>query len=73
MGVLGAECPTGALLNRLTHHVYILEINGENDRQATSTRRARKNTSIALVARLAVTEEVLDGMKGKTEPEIGVL
>lgn len=30
--VLGAERLTGAPLDRLTHHVHILEMNGERDR-----------------------------------------
>lgn len=30
--VLGSERPTGALLNRLTHHVHTLEINAESYR-----------------------------------------
>ena len=30
--VFGSERLTGALLNRLTHHVHILEMNGENYR-----------------------------------------
>ena len=28
--VFGPECLTGALLDRLTHHVHILEMNGES-------------------------------------------
>ena len=30
--VLGSERLTGALLDRLTHHVHILEMNGDNVR-----------------------------------------
>ena len=30
--VFGSERPTGALLDRLTHYVHILEINGESFR-----------------------------------------
>lgn len=44
--VLGSERLTGALLDRLTHHVHILEMNGESYRLATSKQRQRKrNTS----------------------------
>ncbi len=40
--VLGTERLTGALLDRLTHHVHILEMNGESYRLAESRQR-RKN------------------------------
>ena len=31
-GVLGSERPTGALLDRLTDHIHILEMNGDSYR-----------------------------------------
>ena len=37
--VFGSERLTGALLDRLTHHVHILEMNGESYRLKTSRRR----------------------------------
>jgi DNA replication protein DnaC len=37
--VLSAERLTGALLDRLTHHVHILEMNGESYRLNASRRR----------------------------------
>ncbi len=40
----GPERLTGALLDRLTHHVNILEMNGDSDRLAQS--RGRKGTAI---------------------------
>lgn len=40
--VLGSERLTGALLDRLTHHVHILEMNGESYRLAASKQRQRK-------------------------------
>jgi DNA replication protein DnaC len=40
--VFGSERLTGALLDRLTHHVHILEMNGDSYRLATSQKRARK-------------------------------
>jgi len=40
--VFGSERLTGALLDRLTHHVHILEMNGESYRLYQSKRRARK-------------------------------
>ena len=36
---LGSERLTGALLDRLTHHVHILEMNGESYRLKDSKRR----------------------------------
>ncbi len=45
--VLGSERLTGALLDRLTHHVHILEMNGESYRLAQSKRRRRASGSAA--------------------------
>jgi DNA replication protein DnaC len=45
--VFGSERLTGALLDRLTHHVHILEMNGESYRLATSKKRARKASELA--------------------------
>src|SRR4030095_12330589 len=42
--VLGSERLTGALLDRLTHHVHILEMNGESYRLAQSKRRRRASS-----------------------------
>src|SRR5258705_11605337 len=41
-GVLGAEKLNGGLLDRLTHHVHILEMNGDSFRLAHSRRRSRR-------------------------------
>lgn len=41
--VLGSERLTGALLDRLTHHVHILEMNGESYRLATSKKRQKQS------------------------------
>ena len=41
-GVFGSERLTGALLDRLTHHVYILEMNGDSYRLKQSKRRQRQ-------------------------------
>jgi len=41
--VLGSERLTGALLDRLTHHVHILEMNGDSYRLATSKQRQKKS------------------------------
>jgi len=40
--VFGSERLTGALLDCLTHHVHILEMNGDSYRLAESKRRSRK-------------------------------
>ena len=37
--VLGSEPLTGGLLDRLTHHVHILEMNGESYRLKQSKRK----------------------------------
>jgi len=41
--VLGAERLTGALLDRLTHHVHILEMNGDSYRLKASRRRQSRS------------------------------
>ena len=41
--VFGSERLTGALLDRLTHHVHILEMNGESFRLATSKKTIKQN------------------------------
>ena len=40
--VFGSERLTGALLDRLTHHVHILEMNGESFRLATSKKTIKQ-------------------------------
>ena len=40
--VFGSERLTGALLDRLTHHVHILEMNGESYRLKASRRRQQR-------------------------------
>ena len=41
-GVFASERLTGALLDRLTHHVHILEMNGDSYRLNQSKRRTRR-------------------------------
>jgi DNA replication protein DnaC len=41
--VLGSERLTGALLDRPTHHVHILQMNGESYRLATSKKQQQRN------------------------------
>ena len=45
--VFGSERPTGALLDRLTHHVHILEMNGDSYRLRQSRHRRRAPRSDA--------------------------
>ncbi len=44
-GVFGSECLTGALLDRLTHHVHILEMNGDSYRLKRSRESAGSQPS----------------------------
>jgi hypothetical protein len=45
--VFGSQRLTGALLDRLTHHVHILELNGESYRLKQSKARRRCATQPA--------------------------
>jgi len=45
--IFGCERLTGALLDRLTHHVHILEMNGESFRLASSRKQNRGTSKIA--------------------------
>jgi DNA replication protein DnaC len=55
--VLGSERLTGALLDRLTHHVHILTMNGDSYRLAQSTARRRPSTK-AVPAEAAAGEQI---------------
>ena len=46
-GVFGSERLTGALLDRLTHHIHILEMNGESYR----LKRSRESAGLAAFRR----------------------
>jgi hypothetical protein len=43
--VFGSDRLTGALLDRLTHHVHILEMNGDSYELNQSKRRSRRNNA----------------------------
>jgi DNA replication protein DnaC len=43
--ILGSERLTGALLDRLTHHVHILEMNGDSFRLKTSRKKKDPSAS----------------------------
>ena len=63
----GSERLTGALLDRLTHHVHILEMNGDSFRLNHSTSRRRKGSK----ATDAVTpgNEAIDPSTGEITSE----
>jgi DNA replication protein DnaC len=46
-GVFGSERLTGALLDRLTHHVHVLELNGDSYRLKTSRHRQQARSQAA--------------------------
>ncbi len=48
--IFGSERLTGALLDRLTHHVHILEMNGESFRLAASKKAQRGITASATIS-----------------------
>jgi DNA replication protein DnaC len=57
--VFGSERLTGALLDRLTHHVHILEMNGDSYRLAQSKRRSRPRDMIRHSTRRLQTDRSL--------------
>ncbi|NBS35280.1 MAG: ATP-binding protein [Methylocystaceae bacterium] len=59
--VFGSERLTGALLDRLTHHVHILEMNGESYRLATAKKAQRRASS---------AQNASSNNKGDINPEI---
>ena len=59
--VFGSERLTGALLDRLTHHVHILEMNGDSYRLATAKKAQRRVSS---------TQNASSNNKGDINPEI---
>ena len=64
--VLGSERLTGALLDRLTHHVHILTMNGESYRLAQSTARRRLSSKPAPAD--DVVDERIDQNTGEILP-----
>jgi DNA replication protein DnaC len=65
--VLGSERLTGALLDRLTHRVHILEMNGESYRFKESVRRLGKPSTRPRPAEAAATPEDLKPSQETTE------
>ena len=54
--MFGSERLTRALLNRLTYHVHILEMNGDSFRLATSKKAQRRNPVRTPVRRCSAKE-----------------
>jgi DNA replication protein DnaC len=64
--VFGSERLTGALLDRLTHHVHILEMNGDSYRLKQSKSRRRKAAKPMGEETLAT--EIVDPETGEITP-----
>ena len=54
--VFGSERLTGALLDRLTHHVHILEMNGDSFRLAASKKAQRRSAQTPNASHKPLTE-----------------
>jgi hypothetical protein len=63
--VLGSERLTGALLDRLTHHVHILTMNGDSYRLKQSAGRRRAATSADGAEQNQATAEIIDTETGE--------
>ena len=64
--IFGSERLTGALLDRLTHHVHILELNGDSYRLKQSKNRRRKGRDPA--GDEASPSETVDPQTGEVSP-----
>ena len=63
--VLGSERLTGALLDRLTHHVHILTMNGDSYRLRQSAGRRRPSATTATVEKDPTVIEIIDPGTGE--------
>ena len=63
--VLGSERLTGALLDRLTHHVHILTMNGDSYRLKQSAGRRRAAVSAERAEQNQATTEAVDAETGE--------
>ena len=54
--IFGSERLTGALLDRLTHHVHILEMNGESFRLTASKKAQRRPVQATNASQKTPTE-----------------
>ena len=64
--VLGSERLTGALLDRLTHHVHILEMNGDSYRLKHA--RGRRRKAVRAVSQELVADDIVDPDTGEITP-----
>ena len=65
-GIYSSERLTGALLDRLTHHVHILELNGDSYRLASSRKAAKSGRSNS---DLAAGDTINSDSKGGETPD----
>jgi DNA replication protein DnaC len=63
--VLGSERLTGALLDRLTHHVHILTMNGDSYRLKQSASRRQRNDAETAAEQNQPTTETIDPDTGE--------
>ncbi|PJK28021.1 AAA family ATPase [Minwuia thermotolerans] len=63
--VLGSERLTGALLDRLTHHVHILTMNGDSYRLKQSSGRRRSSNPEQAAEPIRATSETVDPETGE--------
>lgn len=66
--VLGSERLTGALLDRLTHHVHILTMNGDSYRLKQSSGRRRSPAPAKRAAQNQATDDAVDPETGEISP-----
>jgi hypothetical protein len=64
--ILGSERLTGALLDRLTHHVHILTMDGDSYRLKQSAGRRRTGAAERAVQNQATAGETVDAETGET-------
>ena len=69
-GVFGSERLTGALLDRLTHHVHILEMNGDSYRLKQSKQRQRPGVTRPAVS---LPQGSLRGRSGARHARVALL
>ena len=69
--MLGSERLTGALLDRLTHHVSILTMNGDSYRHKESAGRRRASAMDPETGEITQGRSPLQGRLCKKAPDLG--